>query len=530
MSASAPAVLIVGAGPTGLTAAMELSRFGIPVRIIDKLPEPRSTSRALALHARTMELLEQRGPAEEMLRLGTKAQVTHVMADGETLFRIDFASLPSRYNFILLLSQAETERILRDQLARQGVEVERPVEMIALAQTKAGVRAVLRHKDGLLEEMEPAYLICAEGAHSSIRHTLNLPFAGTSLQQGYVLADLYLDGATPDDELSMFLSTHGLLAVFPMGHRRFRLIASEPQSSAGETTADPSLGEVQAIFDLYSGQQARLRDLSWSSRFRINTRMVKTLRQDTVFFGGDSAHVHSPAGGQGMNTGIQDMIDLCWKIAFVLKGYAKPSLLDTYDEERLPVISHVLNTTEKMTETMQASTSGLSHQIFTHLAPMLAGTDFVQQKGTARLSQIAFHYRASSLSANDGHEGSLRAGDRVPDMAVSELHGTATGEARLFTLLDPSKITLLYTGEKVGDGVPKNEWGEMVKAVCVKAVAEPKSAAVFRGSFGERNGLYAVRPDGYLGFAGKQNAEPALRNWLAKWFDATQGSVAVGVR
>ena len=346
-------VLIVGAGPTGLTAALELSRLGIPVRIIDKQAAPPTTSRAVGVQARTLELLELRGLADEMVRLGNPGLAASFYGGGKRVFRLDFTRIDSRYHYLLFISQAETERILRTAVEKQGVRIERGVELVGLAQDVLShdpnpVRVVLRHADGRLEQAQAPWLISAEGAHSTVRATLDLPFEGKTRDEQYALGDLHIDGELAETDLHIFSSEHGFLGLFPMGNRRFRLMASNPLSRPSKDTA-PTLQELQAIYDQRSQVPARFRDMSWSSWFRINSRMVARLKVGRLLLGGDAAHIHSPAGAQGMNTGIQDMINLAWKLALVLKGQAPPALLDTYEQERLPVIRDVLAKTEGMT-------------------------------------------------------------------------------------------------------------------------------------------------------------------------------------
>jgi 2-polyprenyl-6-methoxyphenol hydroxylase-like FAD-dependent oxidoreductase len=315
-------VLIVGAGPTGLTAALELTRLGIPVRLVDQYTAPSPTSRALAVHARTVELLHQRGLAAEMIALGNKAFAAALYNGGALLGRINLHAIDSRFNYVLLLSQSETERILRERLLQAGVAVERATQMVAFTQLDgpaAGVRATLRHADGRVEEIDAAYLVDAEGAHSSARHQLDLPFAGKSLPDTYIIADLYLDGAVAEDALTIFVPAAGLLAAFPMGQRRFRILATERDATANDAPP-PGLDTIAAAWSRSAPVPVALRDLQWSSRFRINSRALQRLRHGSVFFAGDAAHIHSPAGGQGMNTGIQDAINLGWKMAWVYRG------------------------------------------------------------------------------------------------------------------------------------------------------------------------------------------------------------------
>src|SRR5229473_4877831 len=343
-------VLIVGAGPTGLTAALELSRLGIPVRIIDKQADPATTSRAVGVQPRTLELLELRGLADEMVRLGNPGLAASFYGGGKRVFRLDFTRIDSRYHYLLFISQAETERILRTAVEKQGVRIERGVELVGLTQDVLShdpnpVRVVLRHADGRLEQAQAPWLISAEGAHSIVRATLDLPFEGKTRVEQYALGDLHIDGELAETDLHIFSSEHGFLGLFPMGGRRFRLMASNPISKSSKET-QPSLEELQQLYDQRSHIPAKFHDMSWSSWFRINSRMVNRLQVGRVFLGGDSAHIHSPAGAQGMNTGMQDMMNLCWKLAMVIKGQAKPELLETFSRERIPIIQMVLKKTE----------------------------------------------------------------------------------------------------------------------------------------------------------------------------------------
>ena len=530
-------VLVVGAGPTGMTAAMELARFGIPVRLVDKKPKPDTTSRAIGVQARTLELFEQRGLADEMVKNGNQSPGTSIYGGGKRVARLDESHLDSRYAYILFISQAETERVLREQLGRAGVAIERPVEMAAFAQKESsshpgeggGITATLRHGDGTLEEVEASYLISAEGAHSTVRSTLGLEFQGKSHPESYALGDLHVDGDLPSSDLHVFSSEHGFMGLFPMGGGHFRLIASNPLSKPSKDT-EPSLEELQKMYDMRSPIPARFRDLTWSSWFRINSRRVDQLQHGRLFLGGDSAHIHSPSGAQGMNTGIQDMINLGWKLAYVLQGKASPELLDTYDEDRMPVIRNVLAKTEGLTGVI-GSGNPLFRSLFDHIAPLVVGMDFVQEKSTARISQIALNYRESSLSeTHGGHHGELRAGDRVPDMALRVMNKGSSPEpdpheARLFSLFDTSKFTFLYVNidnpaELHAEFQPKlDPWGDLLKPhQLAPSATDPAAAKHFNETFGTSPGLVLVRPDSYVGFVSGIGAVSELTDYLQKWF------------
>ena len=487
-------VLIVGAGPTGLTAALELSRLGIGVRIVDRAPEPSPASRALGVQARTVELLRVRGVGDEMLRLGNPARATTLYSGGEKLAAIELHRMPSEFNYVLLLAQSETERLLTEQLNRQGVKIERGVELIALTQRRDGVCVVLRGADGVEEALDASYLIAADGSHSAVRKSLGLPFTGKSLTQNYILGDLHLAGDVPEDQLSIFLARNGFLAVFPMGDGRFRFMATDPVGITGDT-GDPTLEDIQRLYDRTVHLPGRLYNLNWSSRFRINSRHMTTLRDDRVFFGGDAAHVHSPAGGQGMNAGIQDMVNLSWKLAMVLDGRARPELLDTYQSDRLPVIRQLVRMTERATRAFN-STNPVMHAAVTRLAPVVLARSRVQDKAAPRLGQLAAGYRGCPIAKRGGRIGSLRAGDRVPDLRV--------GDGRLYDLLDLSTLTLFVTGDRIPEAY--RSWDGIVALRQVSIDAMPA-------------GWLLVRPDGYLAAAGGPDAGQVLSRWLERWLN-----------
>jgi 2-polyprenyl-6-methoxyphenol hydroxylase-like FAD-dependent oxidoreductase len=488
-------VLIVGAGPTGLTAAMELSRLGIGVRIIDRAAQRSLTSRALGVQARTIELLRVRGVGNEMVRIGNRASATALYASGRKLASIELHRMSSEFNYVLLLAQSETERLLTEQLNRQGVKIERGVEMVTAFARPDHVDVLLRSSDGTEEAVRSSYLIAADGSHSAIRKAMGLPFDGKSLTQNYVLGDLHLAGEIQEDQLSIFLARNGFLAVFPMGDGRFRFMATDPEQITGDT-GEPTLEDIQRLYDRTAHLRARLYDLNWSSRFRINSRHMTTLRDGRVFFGGDAAHVHSPAGGQGMNAGIADMINLSWKLAMVIEGRAREELLDTYESDRLPVIRQLVRMTERATNVFN-STSPLVHAALTRLAPILLAQSAVQDKAAPKLGQLAAGYRGCPIAKEGGQIGSLRAGDRVPDVHL--------GGVRLYDLLDLSTLTLFVSSDAIAQVY--RPWQDML-AVRELPIADEWADA----------GWLLVRPDGYLAAAGALGDAKRLAGWLDRWF------------
>lgn len=487
-------VLIVGGGPTGLTAALELSRLGVEVRIVDRALTPSTTSRALGVQARTLELLRPRGVGDDMLRLGNRAHRTALHANGRRIAAIDFTGMASEYNYILMLAQSETERLLAERLLDQGVPVERGVSFETLNEDDGCVHVGLRHPDGTRENVAATYVIAADGSHSPIRKALGLPFEGRPLEQRYVLGDVHVAGAMPDDQLSIFLALTGFLAVFPMGEGRFRFMATDPDGVAGDD-GEPTIEDIQALYDRTVHIPATLYGMSWSSRFRINSRHMSALRNGRVFFGGDAAHVHSPAGGQGMNAGIQDMINLSWKLAMVHRGLARPELLDTYESDRLPVIEQLVAMTERATK-MFNSTSPLAHGLLTRIAPIALSRRAVQRTAAPRLGQIAASYRGAPLAAGGGRLGGIRAGDRVPDVR--------TTEGRLYDVIDTARLTLLVTDE------PPCPLAGFEGAVTVRRLE------ALPGLLPDV-GWLLVRPDGYLAAAGESRDADRLTAWLGRW-------------
>jgi hypothetical protein len=380
--------------------------------------------------------------------------------------------------------------------------VERGVELVSLTQDDAAAHVVLRDTDGRTENVTPSYVIAADGSHSAIRKSLGLPFVGRSLAQNYVLGDVHLAGAVPQDQLSIFLSPNGFLAVFPMGDGRFRFMATDPDGITGDDL-EPSLDDIQRLYDRTVHLGAQLYDLNWSSRFRINSRHMTTLRSGRVFFGGDAAHVHSPAGGQGMNAGIQDMINLGWKLAMVLRGVARPELLDTYESDRLPVIKHLVAMTERATKAFN-STNPVAHALLVRFLPKVLSRSAVQDKAAPRLGQIAASYRGRPIAKGGGGIGSLRAGDRVPDVRLPE--------GRLYDLLDDSTLTLMISGGAGRIFDAHHPWDDVIS---VRETTLPAEVA-------EGPAWLLVRPDGYLAAAGGPGDADRLHRWLDRWLTPHQ--------
>src|SRR6476660_9372825 len=352
-SATSCDVLIVGAGPVGMTLALELTRFGLSCRIIDKASAPTDKSKALVVWPRTLELLDRASVADDFVAAGFWAKGATMYGNGKRLVHVNIHRDDTAFPRPLMIPQNETERVLNESLQRRGVPVEREVELVECKLPHIGVRksevgadqyvvSTLRHADGREQVVTSTWLAGCDGAHSTVRKQLAIPFAGEFEPNDWMLADVHVDGPIAPDEISAYWHSQGVLIFFPMSPGRFRVIADLGRAPGTDKPADPTLDDVQSLVDGRGPAGVRVHDPIWLSGFRIHERKVNEYQKGQAFLCGDAAHIHSPAGGQGMNTGMQDAFNLAWKLALVHKGHAKPSLLATYTQERSAVGDMVL--------------------------------------------------------------------------------------------------------------------------------------------------------------------------------------------
>ncbi len=424
-NSSETSVLIAGAGPTGLTLACDLARRGVNLRIIDKAPEYFRGSRAKGLQPRSLEVMHFLGIADRIVAGGRFHMPIRTYESGVVTMDRDmweaFQPTPETpYASPLMIAQWRVEEALRDLLATHGKQVELGVELTAIEQDEDGVLATVRRGDAT-EQIRCHYLVGADGGHSFVRKAMGIGFEGETWPNARMyVGDLETDDLDRDHWHTWPAHPGGWIALCPLpGTRSFQFQAG----IADESPAEPSLEIFQRILNERTGSTAiRLSNPTWLSLYRVNIRMVDRYRAGRVFLAGDAAHVHSPAGGQGMNTGIQDAWNLGWKLAFVLNG-ANPSLLDTYEEERLPVAASVLGITTR-----------LSYQF------AKKGNRFTRSPETL---QLGIHYRYSSLSSprNSTDEGPAP-GDRMPDADMNGERLFDRLRAGAFTLL-PDRCTLI---------------------------------------------------------------------------------------
>jgi 2-polyprenyl-6-methoxyphenol hydroxylase-like FAD-dependent oxidoreductase len=335
-------VLIVGAGPVGLTLATALVVKGVKVVLVDRAAEGANTSRAAVVHARTLEVLETIQVSEELVKRGVIVPRFTVRDRDRSLLTIGFDELPTKYPYTLMVPQDITEEVLLDRLHAQGGQVHRPYEVASLEQDDTGTTATMTTG----KVIRAKYTVGADGMHSTVREHAGIGFTGDTYAQSFVLADVRLDWDHQDDEVMLFFAPEGLVVVAPLPGGRHRIVAT-----VDEAPEHPSREDVQALLDTRGpkAHPARVTDIVWSSRFRVHHRLADHYRSGRLFLAGDAAHVHSPAGGQGMNTGIQDALVLAGRLAAVLLEGVGESTLDEYEAERRPVAEEVVAFTHRMT-------------------------------------------------------------------------------------------------------------------------------------------------------------------------------------
>ena len=550
LSSPAAEVIVVGAGPTGLLTAVLLARHGVKVRVFDKNTQQAHESRALAVQARSLELFLSLGLADRFLDRGVIVTGGRMFVDGDSVAEFGFDNIgrtDTPYSSMLVVPQRDTESILNDELQRLGVTVERQVEVTDFEPSAAGVTVHAKGADGAAFEAGAAFLVGADGAHSVVRKTLGLKFAGSAYPQGFLLADCCTDLPLEPDRLTFFLRGKHFAICFPLpgGEKRVRIIVSQtvetdahaPVESQGGT--DVPLAEVQAAFCAAVGRGVTLGDSIWSSRYKVHHRGVDRYRVGRVFVAGDAAHIHSPAGGQGMNTGLQDAANLAWKLVLALRGPAgSGGLLDSYHDERWPVGQRVLAYTDRIFSTMTSQSdwiSTLRNVLLPRLAGPLMHTEFVRAKAFHFISQLGIRYDGGTAVQTGGSswKGGPAPGRRAPNAAYArnrDVFGLLVDYRFHVLALSRQALTPEEIGA-LGDGLaalPRPP-GIGLAAHVIAYTSTGPDKRILRAESGEAftaygvshetpQALYLVRPDGYVAWRADRLDLPALEAFLRERF------------
>ena len=503
-----PEVLVVGAGPTGLALALSLVRAGVAVRVVDRRPGPAGESRALDVQARTLELYRALGVAEPLVEAGVRVRQVRVQDGSRTRTVRDVGDAGaglSPYPYILCCPQDTHEELLVAELRAAGLEVEFGTTCVGVEAGRSGVRAALRSADGGLEQLEVAYLAGCDGTRSTVREHLGTAYRGTRSDRRYLVADVRATGpaAAPPEQgaFSFCLSRDDFLLVVPArpdGTSRF--VGLLPRGIAD----GPGTGfeDVRGFAERTTG--TRVEAVHWFSTYGVTHQVADHLRSGRVFLLGDAGHVHSPLGGQGLNTGVGDAVNLGWKLAAVLQGRASPSLLDSYESERLPFARRLVSTTDRVFDRVTGSGRRARlarHLLFRLLLAAVLATRPGRRTAGAAFGQVRLRYRGGPLSA--GRAGRVRGGDRLPWVDP----GDGRDSHAPLTSLDwqvhvHGAVAPGLAAACAERGLPVHRW--------------PWSRAA-RAAGLRRHAAYLVRPDGYVALADPRQDPARLGAYLDRW-------------
>lgn len=513
-------VLIVGAGPTGLALACQLIRHGIDFIIIDRNASTTEYSKAIGVHARTLEIYEQIGLANSLIAAGTKAEKVRLVEGGKIRGEIFLGKIGegmSPYPFLLLVEQGRHERIVHDHMVASGTQVKWQTELTGFEQDNSGVSATVRASDGSTETIEAEFLIGCDGAGSLVRHSLGLGFGGSTFERHFYVADVEIVSLFSHDSLYICLSEHSITAFFPLrgSDRNFRIVGTFPEGH-DKDPAEALYEEIENQISADTELELDITKVNWFSVYKVHSRHVERFSSGRCFLAGDSAHIHTPAGAQGMNTGIQDGYNLAWKLAAVLRQNADQTLLDTYNDERLPNAKRLLRTTDRLFNFGASDDVLLGFirtKVFPYVADYLINLGVVQRAIFPLVSQIGIDYRESSLSRGS-QEFLYKAGDRMPYFEVE-------GNSIYDMLREPRfHIVVFHDGLRT-----KYEFGNDFADVADLHLVHlyPEASEVFGAA---HDLTLVIRPDNYIGMidAGAEIAN--IRNYFAAIFPSIDSTLS----
>ena len=523
-------VVIVGAGPTGVMLAIELARRGVEVRILDKQPSRSQETRAIGIHARTLEVFHQLAMVEEFLELGHRVTGFEVHTRARRSTRVRFGGLDSPYPFVLMLGQDQTQRILDQRLEQLGIMIERGVNVVELDHDADSVELRLTGPGEQRERTLLAdWVVGCDGAHSIVRGHLGVRFDGEDYGQDWLMAEVNVHWPIERSEFHVFSYTAAPMVAFPMPAGRWRVFLPQVPNRAGERS-QPAMDELERLAAQRGPAGMTLTDPALLAAFRSYRRSTKIMRHGRVLVAGDAAHIHSPAGGQGMNTGLHDAFNLGWKLALVTQGQSPPSLLDTFQDERLPIAASVLELTHYLVRLFTIA-SPRKRWLRDRLLPAVMAVPAAERRYIHRLSQLSHNYRGGPLTPRPARQQDdpLAPGSGLP--FVRGLRAGGKTVSTLDLLLGSTKHTLfVLAGEKPRGSAPEApvarlaRWGAVMQVVPVsgptsshdpQAVSDPELRA-HRCYHSLRGQLLLVRPDGYLACRAPLNRADIPEQYLQK--------------
>ena len=501
-------VIIIGAGPTGLALACQLIRYGIDFVIVDKNETTTPHSKAIGVQARTLEIYEQIGLAGKLIERGQIANKARFIVRGRVRGEAEFGDLGkglSPYPFVLMVEQGRHEAILHDYIKANGRTVSWRTELKNFTQDEDGVTASIENTDGTVHTIGAKFLVGCDGAKSAVRHALGLTFEGSTFERMFYVADVEIDWDAPHDAGQAFLLKNNLLAFFPMtGEKQWRIVGTFPEEFTKDE-GDVLYEEIEEQIKQDAELQIDITKVNWFSTYKVHTRRANRFSVGRCFLAGDSAHIHTPAGAQGMNTGIQDGYNLAWKLAMVLHGTADAKILDSYNDERLKNADDLLRSTDRFFD-LAASPSPLMSFLRMYVFPYVAGVAFklqaTRQLIFPRVSQIAINYRHSSISDHSADQGfAVHSGDRMPYFLIDG--------ASVYDKLRAPKFHLL----KFADGKPPAAV-ELPEFVDTHDVTVDENVRKAFGTTGPFNVL--LRPDNYIATMSSDTSLTPIENYLKR--------------
>jgi len=520
-------VLIVGAGPSGLMMACQLALRNISFRIIDKKARQTNYSGALIVQARSIEIFQQMGIAQTAIGLGTIANEIKLVFNGKKTFTIpvrDIGKGLTQFPYLLLLEQSQTEQLLTNFISNFGYSIERETELVQFTQDDHSVNSVLKRSDGQEEFITTKYLIAADGARSTVRKQLQIPFIGKTFSTALYVSDCKAEGDLSPDQLCFLFSDQATAGIFPLPGGRWRI---DGAISMDKESKDPlTFDDIRNSFSDKARMKVEISEPEWFSVFHVNERYASTFQQKRCFLVGDAAHIHSPVGAQGMNTGLQDSYNLAWKLAMVIQGKSKSSLLDTYSSERVVVAKNVVRGTDRAF-TLVTSRSFFAKLFRVHvlpfflqlLLPILVKQQSIRHFFFRRISEIGIQYRKSSLSQHSS-TGSFptyapRPGERLPYINYQEdgkmmniQDNVKSNDFHLFIFSKHSSIEAISrTAEK---------YAHMLSYEIIQYTSDTND--LFKQFGIVDSGCYLVRPDQYIAYRSSTPEADHFETYLQQFF------------
>ncbi len=494
-----PEVVVVGAGPVGLVAASELARRGVRVRIIDKLDKPTDESRAIAIHARSLDMFDRMGIVDDLVATGVKSTSMRMLSGGHQLFQVKFDGVDSAFPYSLLTAQTETERVLTERLGQLGVRVNRGVELAELTQDGDAVTLSLRHANGSTETVTTSWVVAADGAHSTVRHLVGTKLQGSFKGERFILGDCDAQHDMDAESMYTIFSPEGTVIAMPMRDGRARLMAQIHDAPRTPLNLHPAQEDLQRILDERVGGIAITKS-HWLTGFEIHHGQVSAYRHGRVFLAGDAAHIHSPAGGQGMNTGMQDAFNIAWKLAAAIHGEGGQALLDSYQAERHPVAEKVIDFSSNLTKA--GTLRGGARVVRNAILRVVGNIPAVGEKMASIVEEIEVGYEGSPTVLSTARHAKLAAGQHLPYIADEDIQKQLARVCGADNL--GHTIVTVTAGKPAPAAGPAGQTQVLVTSDDTPVGGYDAVIADLDGLVAQRYGLrdggrVVVRPDGYIG-------------------------------